>query len=296
MLIDSTYFVNKLNLPQVGNAEGLADVNNFIAQYEEQYLRCVLGNELYAVFIDEVSGSGVTDESRWIDLLRGADFTYKGRAQRWTGFIPLSQGAEYSVDGSEWQFFSAGGAGEFDPVAGASSMTLPAGFVGSPLIIEIRGTGKLKPSEYSIVGNTLTLLNGVLFNADTIVYIAKSAALNIRSTSTIKVSPIANYVFYHYVENKTTDFTLTGEVQSSTDNNRTVSPVERLVDTWNRMVDMNLSLRNFLQANKAIYPEYKPIVIHTDGHYSDPFDLDRCGCYDRSPCIELFKKKNSLGL
>lgn len=202
MLIDSTYFVNKINLAQVGNSLGLADVNNFIAQYEEQYLRCVLGPELYAAFIDEVSGSGVTDDPRYVDLLRGADFMHNSRAYHWTGFVPLP----------------------------------PA----------------------------------------------------------IKVSPIANYVFYQYVENKITDFTLIGEVQSDTDNNRTVSPVDRLVDTWNRMVDMNLTLRNFLQANKTIYPEYKPIAIHD--RYYDPFALDNCGCYDRSPCAELFKKKNSLGL
>lgn len=197
MLIDSTYFINKLNLPQVGNTEGLADVNNFITQYEPEYLRCVLGNELYDVFINEVDGSGLPSEQRWIDLLEGVSFTYKNCSYVWNGFKPL--------------------------------------------------------------------------------------------TPALKISPIANYVFYQYVNNKVTDFTLIGEVQSTTDNNRVVSSVDRLVDTWNRMVDMNKNLYRFLKANKTVYPEWKICYDHC-----------KCGCgcetCANEGCGHLFKKINSLGL
>lgn len=194
MIIDSSYFVNKLNLPQVGNTEGLADVTNFIEQYESEYLRCVLGNDLYNAFIDGVSGSGLPDEQRWVDLLEGADFTYRNCLVRWNGFKP-----------------------------------------------------------------------------------------------TAKISPIANYVFYQYVDNKVTDFTLAGMVQSTTDNNRVVMSDDVLINAWNRMVDMNKNLYRFLKVNATVYPEWKICNYHCGCN---------CGCEQcaNEGCGHLFKKQNRHGL
>lgn len=288
MIIDSTYFVNKLNLPQVGNTEGLADVNNFIDQYEPEYLRCVLGNDLYNAFINGVDGSGLPDD-RWLDLLQGKDFTYRNCTYKWVGFAPLTVGADYTITGISSEFYTAGGAGEYDPVSGSAVMTLPPYFVNAALNIELRGTGKLKPTEYSITGNQLTLLNGILFNAGTVVYISKKPSLTVVNGSVLKVSPIANYVFYQYVDNKVTDFTLAGMVQSTTDNNRVVMSDDVLIDAWNRMVDMNKNLYRFLKANKTVYPEWK--ICH-----------DHCGCYcgcevcANEGCEHLFKKRNRHGL
>lgn len=203
MLIDSTYFFNRLNLPQTGNTEGLADVNAFIEQYEPEYLLCVLGQSLGSVFMEAVEGSGEVTEQRWLDLLRGANYTYDGCAKSWLGFQPL-------------------------------------------------------PTAYA---------------------------------PTRKYSPIANYVFYKYVDERITDFVLVGNVASKTDNNRIVSATDRLVDTWNRLVDMNKTLYEYLKVNKAIYPEWKDC-----GQYGH--ELYGCGCKgDRhNVCADLFKKKNTLGL
>ena len=107
-----------------------------------------------------------------------------------------------------------------------------------------------------------------------------------------KISPIANYVFYQFIDNKITDVVLVGTVASKTDNNREKSPLDRLVDTWNRMVDMNNTLYHFLKVKKSVYPEWK---ICGCGCYT--VDLCGCGCGD-DPAGErnLFKKINSLGL
>lgn len=205
MIIDYTYFVNRLNLPQTGNTDGRNEVNAFIDQYEPEYLQCVLGLDLWQAFINGIEGSGLP-EQRWLDLLEGKDFTQNGCLYHWNGFAPLTSG---------------------------SNLT--------------------------------------------------------------KLSPIANYVFYQFVDERVIDFTLVGNVKSTTENNRIADEVPRLVYTWNRMVDMNRLLYNFLKVNKAVYPEWKA-SCNCDCHSCYLWD---CGCSDRrikKRCCDLFNYKNSLGL
>lgn len=73
----------------------------------------------------------------------------------------------------------------------------------------------------------------------------------------LHLSPIANYVYYKYRENGVSDTVLVGEVQSTTDNNRVISPRAKMQDAWNEMCEMLQGLRGFLYANQAIYPEWK---------------------------------------
>lgn len=107
-----------------------------------------------------------------------------------------------------------------------------------------------------------------------------------------KISPIAYYVFYQYVNNKVTDFHLVGEIASDTDNNRNTSPTDRLVDTWNRLVDLNRLLYQFLKVNKAVYPEWQESCA---GCYK-PCSCS-CGCDKCAPagCGHFFEKINSIG-
>jgi len=78
MIIDQSYFVRRLNVPQVGNTEGLDDLNGYIEQYEPEYLKCVLGFDLWKAFNEGIDGSGLPDVQRWIDLLEGAEFSQGG--------------------------------------------------------------------------------------------------------------------------------------------------------------------------------------------------------------------------
>lgn len=199
MIIDSSYFVRNLALPQVGNPEGLIAVNAFIAKYEPQFLECALGFDLAQAFADGIEDS--LPEQRWVDLLEGADYSWKGRNNRWEGF--------------------------------------------------------------------------------------ENAA---------KLSPIANYVFYQFVDNKASTFALTGHIVSQTENNRTVNGVDRLVDTWNEMVDFNTRLMHFLRANKANYPEWRECNHQWLTHYwwYNNCHVDSCqysGCKDN-----VFRKKNTFDL
>lgn len=193
MIIDSTYFINKLALPQVSNPEGLIAVNNFINQYEPEFLQCALGYNLWQAFVDGIEDS--FPEDRWVWLLEGHSYTYNGRDNAWKGFENAS-----------------------------------------------------------------------------------------------KQSPIANYVFYQFMDNKAVDFVLTGNVVSSTENNRTVNGVDRMVDTWNRMVDMNINLLAYLRANKSLYPEWKECVCKKWWHSHN------IKCHYSQCASSVYVKKNSLDL
>lgn len=297
MIIDSTYFVNRLNLPQTGNSAGLAEVQDFIDQYEPEYLQCALGYDLWQAFINGIDGSGLP-EQRWIDLLQGKEFTKQNCTYKWPGFAPLTEGGTYEINSSNFRDFTAGAGGEFDPVAGSTVMTIPPEFVGdSSLKVYIRGTGWLKPTEFSVTGNQLTLLGGLQFNAGTVIFLQTGLRLSVISGTITKLSPIANYVFYQFVDEREQDFTLVGNVKSTTENNRVVNATPRLVYTWNRMVDANRLLYNFLQVNKATYPEWKS---HCSCGCCKSGWWDDCGCCGdmriAKRCCDLFKYKNSLGL
>lgn len=177
MIIDYTYFFGKLRLPQLGNTEGREEVMQLVEQYETEFLRKVLGYDLWLAFTEGIEGSG-TVEQRWVDLLEGIVFDFKGVNRVWIGFSPDS-----------------------------------------------------------------------------------------------KITPIANYCYYRYLEDTASDVTLAGTATGAVDNNTRTSPMTKMVNAWNDMVDMLHPLNGYLHKNKT-YPEYK--IIQTGR--------------------ELFGYKNSLDL
>src|SRR5574339_318819 len=159
MIIDYTYFIGKLRLPQTGNTEGREEIEGLIEIYEPEYLRKVLGLDLYEAFTEGIAGSGTPDQ-RWVDLLEGITFDHHGVNHRWNGFDPED-----------------------------------------------------------------------------------------------KLTPIANYVYYRYLEDTVSDVTLAGTSTGKTDNNARTSPMQKMVNAWNDMVDMNSELDRLLH-NNTDYPEY----------------------------------------
>lgn len=90
-IIDYTYFKGKIVIPQVTNAAGRNEVNEFIEIYETEYLKKVLGYDLWKAFTEGIVGSPGGYEQRWIDLLQGKEFTYNGKNYKWDGFESLNQ-------------------------------------------------------------------------------------------------------------------------------------------------------------------------------------------------------------
>lgn len=189
MIIDHTYFTQKLSLPQRGNTEGQTQIDDFVETYEEEYLKKVLGYDLWKAFDTGIAGSPGGYDQRWIDLLDGKEFTYQGRNYNWGGF------------------------------------------------------------------------------------------------ATMLKTPIANYVYYKWMEDTAEHNTLVGTAVQNVDNNSRVNAVSKMVDAWNRMVDMNRTLWMFLKSDADTYPEW------TDEDHYWPWWTDIDG-----HCNELFHKRNSLDL
>lgn len=205
MIIDYSYFIGKINLPQTGNTPGRAEIDQFIETYEKEYLQRVLGYDLWKAFTDETGGSGEIDQ-RWTDLLTGAEYSHGDHTHKWEGFED-------------------------------------------------------------------------------------------------KPSPIAQYVYYRYMEDKAIDTVLVGTSTGDTDNATRVSPAAKMLDAWNNMIRLNVKLWNFLNANRSTYPEWKGYQSWPLGWYW-PYPGDwgyRVGVgssygYGYDHPNELFNRKNSLDL
>jgi hypothetical protein len=86
-----------------------------------------------------------------------------------------------------------------------------------------------------------------------------------------KLSPIANYVYFFYLDpSKMTDV---GLATSKVDNMELVNPITKQVEIWNEMVDMNTEIVNWLEAKSEIYEidgiEYPIVNWSKDGSLLD---------------------------
>lgn len=85
-IIDWTFFIRKINIPNIdpsknGSAPTLDKLNSFIAKYEPECLRNILGYALYKALLNESS-------QRINDLLYGVEYTDDdGVLQYWRGLV-----------------------------------------------------------------------------------------------------------------------------------------------------------------------------------------------------------------
>ena len=75
--------------------------------------------------------------------------------------------------------------------------------------------------------------------------------------SVLLVSPIANYVYYHYMRNLNTITSQIGEVKPNSENSINASNVHKQVRAWNEMVRLNVKIDTFLTDNNTVYTTYE---------------------------------------
>lgn len=165
-IIDYTYFVGDINLPQGGSSDGQAYIDRFITIYETEFLQMVLGYDLWKAFTDGLAAG--SPDQKWIDLRDGKQF------------------ADLSLQNKKWIGFK----------------------------------------------------------------------------NTNLVSPIANYVYCKIMEDMQTHTTSIGEAQNAAENAVIVSASHKIVNAWNRMVEMNLVLKDFLDANLTTYTDWGTSSIY----------------------------------
>lgn len=253
-LIDRTYFVGELNIPNTSQAAIGSAIDLFIEQYEDQFLNEVLGYTLYKALKAGLQVLPVAQ--KWTDLIEGVEYTdLADKTRFWKGLVTQPPTVLNALDALNPIDVVVGRGQLYDPVTGTNSTTIPAALVGKSFIIEQRGVGKLIASEYSVVGSTLTLTSGQFAVND--VYTYKSATLAINTTTgTNKKSLIANYVYYWYIRNNHTQTATTGETKAANENSTMVSPALKMVRAWNEMSAWICDLVDYLDAKKDDYTEW----------------------------------------
>jgi len=90
-LIDRTYFVGELNIPNTSQAAIGSQVDLFIEKYEDKFLREVLGYTLNKAFQAGVQEMPVAQ--KWTDLIEGVEYiSVNGKTKYWRGLIDAISG------------------------------------------------------------------------------------------------------------------------------------------------------------------------------------------------------------
>lgn len=87
-LIDRTYFVGELNIPNTHVAAISSQLSLFIQKYEEKFLRDVLGYSLFKSF----NAAWPSTDQKWIDLVEGVEYISNGKTKFWRGLVDAVSG------------------------------------------------------------------------------------------------------------------------------------------------------------------------------------------------------------
>ena len=255
MLIDRTYFVGELNIPNTSQVAIGSLVDLFIEKYEEQFLNDVLGYSLNKAL--KAGLQVVPVAQKWTDLIEGVEYTdIYSKTRFWKGLVSQPPSVLNALDAINDIDVRVGRGQQFDPVAATTSTTIPTALVGKDFVIYQRAIGKLIPDvDYSVSGSTLTLLSGQFGNNDWYTYKSATLAIN-TSTGTSKASPIANFVYYWYMRNNHTQTASTGETKGKHENADTASIAVKLTRAWNEMSEWICELVNYLNAKKDDYTDW----------------------------------------
>jgi hypothetical protein len=198
----------------------------------------------------------ITVAQKWTDLIEGVEYTdVNSKTKFWKGLVTQPPSVLNALDALNTISVKVGAGGPYDPVTGSSTTTIPAVLVGKEFVLDQRGVGQLLNSEYSIVGNTLTLVSGQFAVND--IYIYKSATLAINtSTGSNKQSLISNYVYYWYMRNNYTQTSTMSEVKATNENSTIANPSLKMVRAWNDMSEWICELVNYLNARKDDYTQW----------------------------------------
>lgn len=247
-LINHTFFVGEINIPNTNKPEVVEALSLFINKYEEKFLTELLGYELYKNFMAGLKMSPI--EQVWLSLLFGTDYTYNSRIGRWKGLIVLPEGMTATIDMNNTYEAIVGRGNPFDPTENTTTATLPPNFVAVPFKVYRRGVGELRSDEYTVTGNQITLTN-TTFTKDETLFYEKNTGIGINNNpAAVPHSVIANYVYYYWMRDKVSMTTGIGEAKAKSENASVVSPAYKMAKAWNEMVEEIWSLTNYLTASK----------------------------------------------
>lgn len=276
--INASYFFGNLQVAQLNHKSVTDNLQWFIDYYEPEFLSKTLGVELADAFIAGLSEDPI--DSKWLFLRDGGNYTgYSGYQKKWTG---VAAGSAYNP----MIFPSAEIVVPTNGYAGTNTLTYPP-LAGAMYWVERRGFGTaLEGRDIAITNNrqTWTLLQvGDLFAIDEvwIAHITKAAAGSPSSGNA--PSPLAAYVYYHYMRDLQTQTSGIGEVKPYAQNAMMVSANQKMVDAWNIMSRQLENLYEYLNLNNDnLYPQW---------NYGANSEMIGAPCYWNS-----FGRINTIGI
>lgn len=273
MLIDKSYFVGDLNIPNTGDLPVSERLTWFILLNEPDFLQKLLGYPLYKVFIAGLNVTPpTTPEQRFIDILYGKEYTdLNGLQRKWQGLIVTDNPTlnlaggyvyrkpEYVTIGLTPGTVSGVNTLTFDGTNGSADWR---GWV--PVITRV---GVMKPDvDYSWNKDTgvLTLLKPEDIFGNLEYFFVEFELRNSDVTApgfTTNQSLIAQYIYYWYVRDAATQNTGIGQVITNAENATNVSPRRKLATIWNAMHYWCVDFINFIEAmnqqTPVLYPEWQ---------------------------------------
>lgn len=273
MLIDKSYFVGDLDIPNTGDLPVSERVTWFIQKYEPMFLEKLLGYHLYKPFI---AGLSVTPpavpEQRFIDILYGKEYTdISGIPRKWKGLIvtdspTLNLAGGYVYRKAEYVTIGVTGG----TTSGVSTLT----FDGANGSADWRGwvpiitrAGVMQPGiDYSWNKDTgvLALLKPGDIFGNLEYFFVQFELRNSDVTApgfTTNQSVIGQYIYYWYTRDAATQNAGIGQVITNAENATNVSPRRKLATIWNAMHYWCVDFLNFMEAMRlqspAPYPEWQ---------------------------------------
>lgn len=263
-LIDRSYFVGNINIPNTHRPEIQERLDLFIETYEPELLQDLLGYPLYKAFMDGLQGAPV--DQKWTSLLEGVEYTNESnRLTKWRGLVSLPIDLVNAIDASNSIAIVVGRNSLIDsqtnllldPVPGTDTVPLPSVLIGKDFIVEQRGVGQLRSDEWSITGsNELKLASGQFGIDDTYFYKAATLSLN-TATGSAKKSIIANYVYFHWMEDQISQTVGLGEAATKAENATMVSPAIKMARAWNEMIVWVREMVYYLNTFRSTYREWE---------------------------------------
>lgn len=269
-LIDISYFVGDLTIPNTDKVTVLERVNWYIQKYEQEFLRKMLGYPLYKAFI---TGLNVTPPAipaqRFIDILYGKEYTnLQGYLTQWRGLIRTDN-----------PVFNLAGEYIYKPpvtITAGSTPGFPTGvntvtFDGTNGTPDWRGWKPIffraSPMEegvsysWNIVTGVWTLL---IANDKTGPSEKFFVSFQLRTDPIIstdvspKQSPIADYIYYWFRRNSATQDTGIGETRTKAENADNQNPNQKMASAWNEMSAMVGEFLEFMDTNTSLAPQVYP--------------------------------------
>ena len=259
-LIDISFFSGDILVAQRSQLSVQETLNRFITTYETEYLQKVLGYSLWKDFIAGINAP--VPDQKWIDLLIGAEYTAPdGTLKKWIGFTNTNVNPGNIGDTSLLTFVAGVADG---PTVGETLFTNTK-LLNRTFYIErrmfgtmIEGTDYLRVNSDGVTlnpnGNSIKLLQpGDSFQPNEIFIFHMTGYVTISSSTTVNISPIANYVYWQYRQKTSTLTTGTGENVAQNENSDMISPARKMIDAWDQMVSWNYDLWQFLYVNATAY-------------------------------------------